>query len=557
MIRSLLRLFVTLAAALLLAFPALAADRAIIVLDASGSMWAQIDGKSRIEIARDSLKQVLAGVPADLELGFMAYGHRSKGDCNDIEMLVPPAPGTADQISAAADALNPKGKTPLTAAVEQAADALKYTEDKATVILITDGIETCDADPCQLATDLEKKGVDFTVNVVGFGLSKSEGAAVKCLADNTGGKYISADDENGLKDAIQVAVDTTPPPSSEEPAPPSSSEEPTSDINFAPTATLSESSDPLVDGDGSIAWEFHKVAADGTAGDWVRTEYGNAYSGTIDPGSYVLRAILDNVHVNQPVTIAAGQVARPAFDLNAGYLDIRPLIAEGADVSADAAVEETFADGSGPATYYGEAKAFVSAGDTKVKVTIGAASVEQTITVAAGDRVSKDIIVGAGHLALTASFAEGMPVADGGIYYDVFEAKKDIQGNRKEITGGYGPAAAFDLMPGDYVLVTKLDAVSIEQPFSIKAGEGLAVDVPLNAGVLATTIGDGDYLEVFAPKKDIQGNRKSFGGGYGPTISRTLPAGDYHLVLTIVNGGGTKEADATVKAGERTETMIP
>ena len=153
--RPLTRLFAGLMAAFLLAFPALAADRAIIILDASGSMWAQIDGKSRIEIARDSLKQVLAGVPADLELGFMAYGHRSKGDCKDIEMLVPPAPGTADQISAAADALNPKGKTPLTAAVEQAADALKYTEDKATVILITDGLETCDADPCALATELK------------------------------------------------------------------------------------------------------------------------------------------------------------------------------------------------------------------------------------------------------------------------------------------------------------------------------------------------------------------------------------------------------------------
>ena len=56
--RPLLRLLAGLIAAILLAFPALAADRAIIVLDASGSMWAQIDGKSRIEIARDSLKQV-------------------------------------------------------------------------------------------------------------------------------------------------------------------------------------------------------------------------------------------------------------------------------------------------------------------------------------------------------------------------------------------------------------------------------------------------------------------------------------------------------------------
>src|SRR6188474_1482650 len=146
--RTLIRLATLLIVACLLVLPAAAAQRAIIVLDASGSMWAQIDGKSRIEIARDTLSQVLAGVPAELELGFMAYGHRTKGDCSDIEMLVEPEAGTADRIIGAAMSLNPRGKTPLSAAVLQAAEDLKYTEDAATVVLITDGIETCDADPC-------------------------------------------------------------------------------------------------------------------------------------------------------------------------------------------------------------------------------------------------------------------------------------------------------------------------------------------------------------------------------------------------------------------------
>ena len=68
-----------------------AADKAIIVLDASGSMWGQIDGKPKLEIARETLRTVLQSVPADLELGFMAYGHREKGNCSDIELIVPPA----------------------------------------------------------------------------------------------------------------------------------------------------------------------------------------------------------------------------------------------------------------------------------------------------------------------------------------------------------------------------------------------------------------------------------------------------------------------------------
>jgi Ca-activated chloride channel family protein len=515
-------------------------------------MWAQINGVSRIEIARDTLKQVLAGVPSDLELGFMAYGHRSKGDCNDIETLVEPAAGTADSIVGAAMALNPKGKTPLTAAVKLAAEQLKYTEGKATVVLITDGIETCDADPCALATELAQTGVDFKVNVVGFGLSEADGAKVKCLADNTHGTYISADDADGLKNAIDVAVNNAPPP---EPAAPASSEEPKTDITFAPSAVLAEGGDTLVEGDGNIAWEFYSVKDDGSQGEWVRTEYGNAYRGAIDPGTYWVNAKLDYAHVEQQVTIEAGTTATPVFDFEAGHIDLRPRMAEGEDINTGAAVYTEFADGTST-TSYGEVSIYVPAGDTKVTVTIGSAVINDTVTVAAGDRVEKDLVVGAGHINITGSFAEGQPIGDSVLFVEIFGPKKDIQGNRKSITYGYGPTISLDLAPGDYVAVASYDAVKVEQPFSIKSGEGSDLNINLNAGALAVSAPTGNYVEIFSAKKDIQGNRVSFGGTYDMAATRTLPPGDYHIVVTLANDAGTKDADASVKAGERTEITV-
>ena len=171
---------------------ALAGDKAMIVMDASGSMWGQIDGKTKIEIARETLGDVLQSLPQDLELGLMAYGHREKGQCSDIQTIVAPGPNTARVIGAAVNKLNPKGKTPLAEAVTMAAERLRYTEDKATVILITDGLETCDADPCAVANSLEQNGIDFTAHVVGFGLSKEEGQQGACIAQNTGGIYKEA-----------------------------------------------------------------------------------------------------------------------------------------------------------------------------------------------------------------------------------------------------------------------------------------------------------------------------------------------------------------------------
>ena len=63
-------------------------DNAIIVFDGSGSMWGQIAGKSKIEIARETLSRVVDTLPKDLNLGLVAYGHNRKGDCRDIETLV-------------------------------------------------------------------------------------------------------------------------------------------------------------------------------------------------------------------------------------------------------------------------------------------------------------------------------------------------------------------------------------------------------------------------------------------------------------------------------------
>ena len=105
----------------------LGAERAVIVLDGSGSMWGQIDGKPKLQIARETLRTVLGSVPADMELGLMAYGHRQKGVCTDIELIVEPGQGTGTAIADAADKMKFIGMTPLSEAVRQAAETLRHT----------------------------------------------------------------------------------------------------------------------------------------------------------------------------------------------------------------------------------------------------------------------------------------------------------------------------------------------------------------------------------------------------------------------------------------------
>lgn len=186
----------------------------MVVFDASGSMWGQIDGIAKIEIAQKAFKGLSADWTATgVSAGLIAYGHRRKGDCSDIQLISRPSLEAASAMAGQVNTLTPKGKTPLSAAVRQAADVLKFQENAATVVLLSDGIETCDLDPCAVGADLERLGINFTAHVIGFGIQKeSDKAQLRCLADNTGGIYFDADDAEGLTGALkQVAA--TPAPS--------------------------------------------------------------------------------------------------------------------------------------------------------------------------------------------------------------------------------------------------------------------------------------------------------------------------------------------------------
>ncbi|RWC36385.1 MAG: VWA domain-containing protein [Mesorhizobium sp.] len=531
----------------------LAADRVILILDASGSMWAQINGKPKLEIARESLRTVLQSVPADREIGFMAYGHREKGSCEDIELIVPPQAGSAAAVSAAADSLKFLGKTPLTSAVTQAAEALKYTEDKATVILITDGLETCKGDPCALGKELRAAGVDFTVNVVGFGLTADEGRQVACLADNTGGKYIQASDEQALQDALVETIAAAPAPALEPaPAPQPAPEPEKPEFNFMPAVVLAEGGNPVTDGN---SWEIYKARSDGTRGDYVTTEYG-AYKGNLEPGDYIVVASYGEARTEQKAKVEAGQVYNPLFILNAGTLILHPRPSEGADVADGAAVVIAYPGVDMPATYYGDTKVVLPAGDQKVTVTIGKGEVTETIQLAAGRVIDKDIIVGVGHVVANAYYTAGGDKADGsGIGFKVFKARKKIDGTRQEVTHAYGPDSKFDLPPDDYVLIAEVDLAVVEQPFSVKVGEFQDVKVALNAGVLAVTAPGASKIEIFDPKKDINGNRKSLGYAYDEKYQAALPAGDYAVVSEKLDNS-SKESTVTIKAGERAELTV-
>lgn len=549
-----MRLLSAMCLATALAAPAAtwAEGKSIIVLDASGSMWGQIDGRAKLEIAREALGSVLAGIDPATEIGLIAYGHREKGSCADIELVVPPAAGTAQAITDAANAMKFLGKTPLSEAVRRAAGELKSTEAKATVILITDGIETCEADPCALGAELEASGVDFTAHVVGFGLTEEEGRAVACLAENTGGKYIQASDAGQLVEALKTTVvvaeaEPEPVPAPEpEPAPVALEK------NFDPVIVLAEGQPEPADEIVEDAYvTLRLIGADGALSEETITVYGRSTE-LVPPGTYRMLTELNDAKAEQDVTITADALALPVAVLNAAVLNLRLYAYEGGEVEPDAFWEVRGPDDVAESGY-GQALHVFPAGEYSFQASFGAARVDETLTFVAGQQIDKDVIIGTGLAVVEAYYTEGLMVEGGDHFVEIFEAKKDIEGNRKSVGYTYGSGARFDLPGGEYVAVVSLGAVKVEVPFTVEVGERVDPVAMLNAGVAAFTTPGDEYMEVLSPTKDINGNQTSYGYSYGPTWQTTLAAGDYVLVVAADSGATRTETPFSVKVGERVE----
>ena len=133
-------------------------EDAMIVFDASGSMAGNLGQgimteKPRIHEVRKALARVLPGVTQYRKVGLITYGPGPYRQCN-VQLDLRPIPDATDPIMSVVTGLNPAGKTPLTEAVEQAAEVLDHRAQPGIIVLLTDGEETCDGDPCALGKTL-------------------------------------------------------------------------------------------------------------------------------------------------------------------------------------------------------------------------------------------------------------------------------------------------------------------------------------------------------------------------------------------------------------------
>jgi Ca-activated chloride channel homolog len=182
------------------------------VFDASGSMGTTDLTTKEPHIARvkRALHRILPEIPSSRKMGLIIYGEGAYNQCDSIALKVRPQAEAAALIASEVDKVQPAGRTPLTQSVHDAADVLDYRHNPSVIVLLTDGEETCSGKPCDMADALKSTAADLTIHVIGYrhrdaaGLGAVFGA--RCLAEETGGLYLSVETEDELTEALRKTL---------------------------------------------------------------------------------------------------------------------------------------------------------------------------------------------------------------------------------------------------------------------------------------------------------------------------------------------------------------
>lgn len=189
----------------------------LFLIDASFSMKEKLPGGSmqKMDAAKQVMQNALSRIPSDVNLGLRVFGQGFTNDpfidCKQTALLVPLGQGNRRSIVDRVRQIHPYGLTPLEYALRQAAESdFAGVEGTKTLILITDGADTCGGDPCAFIRQLPRMGIKLKVDAVGLDLKREPGAKdqLNCLTKASGGKYYDANTAADLIESVSHSINS-------------------------------------------------------------------------------------------------------------------------------------------------------------------------------------------------------------------------------------------------------------------------------------------------------------------------------------------------------------
>ncbi|HEY8194436.1 MAG TPA: VWA domain-containing protein, partial [Hyphomicrobium sp.] len=480
---------------------------------------------------REKLATLLQ-MPSSTHIGLVSFGHRRRGDCNDVELIAPPD-SPRENILGPLAKLNPRGPGPVTAALKVAMDAIGKTRP-AQIVVVGDGADNCQQDTCAVVSDLAKNSPGVAIQYIGIGIPASDRPRIACVAQETGGHYYDVADSNGLNAALEEVTKLA----LLSPGAPGAAAQSTGPAAPPPPAGASLRVSASLTKDGALLsvplrWRIFKAGEKTVAGQ----SDGPDISAKLAAGSYDVEAQLGSVTARQSVTVADGAAESIILPLDAAHLQIRAAATKGGEPSATAMLTVALRDKPIALGRSGSADLYLPPADYTVTVVDGVAHASQSVTLTAGDEKPLDIVLGTGRVDLTATTgAAGGAIDD--ILYTVFEDDPESADGRREVARSRAAEARFTVPAGTYYVSARSGAADVRQRIAVGIGETvkktLNLDLaPLKVSTLvagaAATAAQGVIYRI----DRLDGDKARVARAVGPDLTINLPPGRYSVSAAL------------------------
>jgi len=181
-----------------------------VILDCSSSMSQPLGNLSKIEAAKKAVSESAQAIPDNKYFGFRAFGHRTLLDnknagCQDSELLIPISPVSKDTVALKIKNLSARGGAPIAYSLKQTrTDFSNNPEFGKVVVLISDGKDNCDADPCAAVKEMKNSGFNLIVNTISLAPSPEAESQMRCIAEASGGEFSKAYSYEELEKSLNV-----------------------------------------------------------------------------------------------------------------------------------------------------------------------------------------------------------------------------------------------------------------------------------------------------------------------------------------------------------------
>lgn len=176
------------------------------LFDASQSMYARWQSDTRFEVAKKLLSDMVDSLDKipNVQLAMRVYGHTKKfppQDCDDTRLEVPFDVSNASAIKKKLKEISPSGTTPIARSLEECGKDFPEDPARNIIIIITDGIEECNGDPCAVSLALQRKGIVLKPFIIGLGLGKDNLESFNCV-----GNFYNAATEESFRNIFNVVI---------------------------------------------------------------------------------------------------------------------------------------------------------------------------------------------------------------------------------------------------------------------------------------------------------------------------------------------------------------